>query len=71
MAMSIEREFRRRAFQANMKASGRRSRCRKCGSRMTEKGFCDWICPECGWEPSAQVKNREEDTEKGLFSHDE
>lgn len=58
--MSIEREFRRRAMRADMRANGMRSTCRQCGNRMCCKPGYGWVCPSCGWEPSAQAKARAE-----------
>lgn len=53
--MSIEREFRRRAMRAN----GMRTTCRHCKEKLVLKPYYGWVCPACGWEPSAQVNSRE------------
>ena len=58
--MSIERQFRRRALQANMRANGMRSTCRKCKEKMVCKPGYGWVCQACGWEPFAQAKIRSE-----------
>ena len=61
--MSIEREFRRRAMLAEMRANGIRSTCRKCGGKMMTKPGYGWVCLSCGWEPSAQANARIENEE--------
>lgn len=65
--MSIEREFRRRVYQANMRANGMRSTCSKCKEKMFCKMFCKpgygWVCPACGWKPYAQAMARMENEE--------
>ncbi len=48
--MSIEREIRRRRMAEAMKENGMRTRCRKCGTRMTSKEGLGWVCEKCGWE---------------------
>lgn len=64
--MSIEREFRRRSLQANMRANGMRSTCRKCKEKMLCKPGYGWVCPACGWEPFSQAKARSELIEKTI-----
>ena len=48
--MSIEREIRRSRMAEAMKENGMRTRCRKCGTRMTSKEGWGWVCEKCGWE---------------------
>lgn len=58
--MSLEREIRRRRMTENMKESGMRTRCRKCGTRMSAKSENGWVCEKCGWESEKQKQIRRE-----------
>ena len=58
--MSIEREIRRRRLAEAMKENGMRTRCRKCGARMTAKDGNGWVCEKCGWESEKQEQIRRE-----------
>lgn len=58
--MSLEREIRRRHLVEDMKESGMRTRCRKCGTRMTTKRGWGWVCEKCGWESEKQRQIRQE-----------
>ena len=58
--MSLEREIRRRRMIEDMKESGMRTRCRKCGTRMTVKNALGWVCEKCGWDSEKQRQIRRE-----------
>lgn len=58
--MSLEREIRRRRMIEDMKASGMRSTCRKCGAKMLSKNALGWVCEKCGWESEKQRQIRRE-----------
>ena len=58
--MSLDREIRRRHLAEDMKESGMRTRCRKCGARMTVKSALGWVCEKCGWESEKQRQIRRE-----------
>lgn len=59
--MSLEREIRRRRMIEGMKASGMRSTCRKCGTKLTIKPGYGQVCEKCGWTPSRQKEALEQD----------
>lgn len=56
--MSLEREIRRRRMIEDMKESGMRTRCRKCGARMSAKDGNGWVCEKCGWESEKHMTAR-------------
>ncbi len=58
--MSLSRELKRRKLREDLRLNGMRRTCRKCGAKMATKPGYGWLCVECGWEPSMQVKIREE-----------
>lgn len=58
--MSLAREIRRRRLVEDMKESGMRTRCRKCGARMFSKNENGWVCTRCGWESEKQKQIRRE-----------
>lgn len=58
--MSLDREIRRRRMTEAMKENGMRTRCRKCGTRMTAKNGTGWVCEKCGWESEMQKQIRRE-----------
>ena len=58
--MSLKREIRRRHLVEDMKESGMRTRCRKCGAKMLPKNALGWVCEKCGWESEKQKQIRRE-----------
>lgn len=58
--MSLDREIRRRRMAEDMKESGMRTKCRKCGTRMSAKNGTGWVCEKCGWESEKQKQIRRE-----------
>lgn len=56
--MSLNREIRRRHMAEAMKENGMRTRCRKCGTRLTAKNGTGWVCAKCGWESEKQKQIR-------------
>ena len=56
--MSLDREIRRRRLAEAMKENGMRTRCRKCGARMSAKDENGWVCEKCGWESEKQKQIR-------------
>lgn len=57
--MSVEREFRRFANRKRMKEEGKRTRCKKCKSKLLEKPGYGLVCAECGWMPQRDTKAKE------------
>lgn len=47
--MSMQRKIKRAIEAQQRKRTGKRTTCRKCGARLTEKMGYGMICEECGW----------------------
>lgn len=58
--MSIKRSIKRKANQRDLKLNGMRTTCRRCKSKMTVKHGYGWVCEECGWWPSKQIRAKGE-----------
>ena len=58
--MSLRRSIKRNALKNDLKLNGMRSTCRHCKSKMTVKPGYGWVCGECGWWPSKQIRARGE-----------
>lgn len=47
--MSMQRKIKRAMEAQQRKETRKRTMCRKCGARLTEKTGYGLVCKECGW----------------------